>query len=209
MKSKILGLLAVGLLAGPMAADALVIDFEGSPDSGAVTQTVDGFTFVFSASGWGIFSDSFVGGGAPYTHNGTTRLLAAGNSGLDGNTAQVTMSQGRVVFSPFNVDVATSFPDIGNGEMEITGSVNGGGTVSQISTLLTSFNSVSLAGFENLTSVVFRTTFSAGFRREPGFSIDNLYVNERRSVPEPGTFALLGLGLGLAGLGLSRRRNAN
>jgi hypothetical protein len=204
MRSKILGLLALALLAGPMAANALVLDFEGSPDSGAITQTVDGYTFNFTADGWGIFRDTFVGGGAPYTHNGTTRLVAAGDR--DGVTAQVTMSQGGNLFSLFSVDVATLFPDIGNGEMEIIGSLNAGGTISRTLPLFTSFSSVSLVGFENLTSAVFRTTLSASFRSEPGFSIDNLYVNERRRVPESGTLALLGLGL--AGLGLSRRRKA-
>ena len=55
----------LGLMAGTSgrANAALTITFEGHPDDGSITQFQDGFQFDFNAAGWGIFTDSFVGGG--------------------------------------------------------------------------------------------------------------------------------------------------
>lgn len=197
-------LAVIAVLLTPVMASADIITFEGHPNSGAFVQTVGGFTFTFSfpgsgSVGWGIFEDSFVGGGAPYTSNGTTRLLLSGAEG------QVEMDQDGTLFSLFDLDVATMFPDFGDGRLEVIGNFSGGGTIASLFDISDIFSPISLFGFEDLTSIIFRTDILGGFREEPGITLDNLYVNERRvAVPEPGTLALFGIGL--LGMGLARRR---
>ncbi len=182
---KILALLIVGLLAGPMAAHAVVIDFAADQSDASEVQFRNGYRFAFTAAGFGTFTNSFVGAGAPWTHNGTTRLVATGNR--NGITAQVAMTElGGASFSIYDFDAATLFPDLGKGQLQVIGSLGDGGTVSSLFDLLPAFHSFSLSGFENLTSVVFRTTLPGGFRGEPGISLDNLFVNQRRNPTDPG-----------------------
>jgi hypothetical protein len=182
----------VGALCAAPSASALIIDFEGHPDDGAPTIFHQGYTFTFAASGWGVFTDGFVGGGAPYTHNGTTRLVAAGDNG--GNTGRVTFKPtDDSAFNLVRFDSATFFPDIGNGQIEVIGNIEGGGSVSTTINITPTFTAYNLPGtFVNLDNVVVRTTISGGYRAEPGFSLDNINVS---AVPEPATMAALGLGV--------------
>jgi hypothetical protein len=144
----------------------------------------EGFSFTFNAQGWGVFTDGFSGGGAPYTHNGTTRLVASGDQS---NThAYVDIAQiGGAPFSLSSFDGATMFPGF-RGRIEVIGSLDGGGTVNAFFDLTDTFSPFVLPGsFVNLDSVRVFDTFSAGFRAGPGsFSVDNLVVNTA-AVPEP------------------------
>ena len=78
--------LAMGGLVGAGQARAGRITFEGHGNDFAAVQFQDGFQFTFVADGWGIIEASFLGGGAPYTHNGSNRLMAGGS------TPQVTVT---------------------------------------------------------------------------------------------------------------------
>lgn len=179
---------------------AATITFEGHPDDGASVQTQDGFTFTFNAAGWGIFTDGFVGGGAPYTQNGTTRLVASGDR--NGTRASVTMTRtGGGTFSVQGFDAASMFPGLTD-RMSILGNLSGGGTVSDLISVDDTFDSYALAGFAGLDSIVFSDALPGNFR-EHGFSIDNIIV-DGATVPEPGSLALFGFAV--AGMAATRSR---
>ncbi|NQD38488.1 PEP-CTERM sorting domain-containing protein [Permianibacter sp. IMCC34836] len=194
-------LLATLILAASVgAARADLIDFEGHTptNDGDVVQHQDGFTFTFSAQGWGIFEDSFVGGGAPYVQNGTARLVAAG-----GSPGSVTMTADDAsLFSVSGFDGATMFPDF-TGTLVVVGTFADATTISSFFDIFSDFSFYDLgSGFSNLVSISFSESVAGDFRRTSGFSLDNIHVNESVSVPEPAGVVLLGLGI----LGMSQLR---
>ena len=149
-------------------------------------QFQDGYRFDFNARGWivTLFDEL----GAPYTTNGTVRLLASGDR--SSSTAYVDMT--HVSGTPFTLnrlDVATMFPDLGNGGLTITGQLTGGGDITQSVTLTPSYTTLVLPPtFTNLTTVRFQDTISGDYRTEPGFALDNIVIE---TIPEPSTPVLL------------------
>jgi PEP-CTERM motif len=169
MKSKILGLLAVGMLAGPMVAEA-----------GLIGSNVN-LSFYYPNTGtlYCNSGNAAVGGGVEYP---------AGCSG----------------FSPVSVDIADNQLIVGHsGSSFAPASFNG--------FLLTVLSGPAITS----------ASYAGGTLGFTSLLVDNgnLWVNFAgqgsgsatfdlgTNVPEPGTLALLGLGL--VGLGMSRRRKLN
>ena len=202
MKSSVLSALALTVLIAPVVADAAVIDFDAHPTDFANPIFEGGFRFDFLATGWGVFGP---GSGAccDINYNGTTALFADGDR--QNQRGNVVMSRvGGGTFDLFSFDAAV-YALVTPGSIDVTGAIQGGGTVATTLALGTPWQTFALNGFTNLVSVTFRDTQSGGFLVAPGFGIDNLRTEE--AVPAPAPLALLGLGL--AALGLSRRRRAN
>lgn len=195
--NRLFATLALGALTS-VGAHAAVIDFDAHPSDFGTPIFDSGFTFDFTASGWGVFGP---GSGAccDVNYNGTTSMFADGDR--DGSKATIVMTPtAGGTFAISSLDAAVYWTGA-SGSIDVIGNLNGGGTVSTTLTVGTVWESFALVGFNNLDSVMFRDTASGAFLSAPGMGIDNINTTP---VPEPETYALMIGGLGL--LALVRRR---
>jgi hypothetical protein len=190
-------------------ASAGVVDFESTATGNAILSgptAVQGLTFT---SAHYHIPDSVVG-----TYGGSVEpvnYLALDAPGL-GFPVTVTQTGGGV-FSVLSLDASQLWGDSGaaaaggyaNADfLHLLGNINGGGTVTADLQLGFGFTNFALTGFTNLDSMVI-SGYVVGGTDNASWAVDNI---EFSSVPEPGSWAALMLGLGGLSYAIARRKRA-
>ncbi len=195
MALKNLGMGAVLALVAATAS-ASVVTFEQPITTTASGFTTQGYDFDVQTNHYHLEGGSRFG-----TDSATTSLII---DDYLGDNSLTLKSIGGGFFNLNAFDIVSASADFGSTTVQILGALAGGGSVSLTYTDpdLNTFETV-LLGWTNLASVTFNGIGNSGAGLN-FFRLDNVDVGA--AVPEPVSAALLGLGL--AGIGLSRKRSA-
>ena len=196
-------LLAATLAMGTGAAQATIITFDEFPATGTIPLTT-GASFATRGYNFSVLEGSvyFLSSG-----NGTTSLDLGGKVSVKNasNTPfSFTSFDLRTVLPLETSTVRFSGMDVGGNVIVETYTVSGANSPNPLD--MTSFNP---SRFINLTALEMEIVYGP-WNAETYFSlVDNMAFNEQAvsAVPEPETWAMLGLGLAMVA-GLARRKRA-
>jgi len=226
MKTKVLGLMVVGLLAGSMGANGAVVTYDFT---GWISEVTDGPVFAsgiaLNTGAVGSFSydNAATGQAVP---GFTTYAGAIKSFSLNVGSNQLVWNPASFSETAVNIYNNSNMPtaDLFSGRVvqnTVAGLTPPGAMLDPSAALIaginlgadTLFNNESLppsldfAAFTWHAVRLFPQLPNQGSNPDDGYLRVELTSLTLRAVPEPDTLALLGLGL--AGLGLTRRRKAN